>query len=140
MTYHRAIAIEFNHCDPAGIVFYPRYFEMVNSVVENFFREVAGHSYAAMMAAQEGVPTARLEVDFHAPSRLGELLDWRLQVTKMGGSSVDFTVEAWCGDSHRVTARPVLVWVAAGRAKPWPDGIRARLAGFAETGGEAEDA
>ena len=44
--YERLIQIEFNHCDPAGIVFYPRYFEMVNSVCENFFREVAGLSYA----------------------------------------------------------------------------------------------
>jgi len=24
--YERLIQIEFNHCDPAGIVFYPRYF------------------------------------------------------------------------------------------------------------------
>ena len=28
MLYHRLYPIEFNHCDPAGIVFYPRYFEM----------------------------------------------------------------------------------------------------------------
>lgn len=38
--YERLIQIEFNHCDPAGIVFYPRYFEMVNSVIENFFADV----------------------------------------------------------------------------------------------------
>ena len=25
--------VRFQHCDPAGIVFYPRYFEMLNSVV-----------------------------------------------------------------------------------------------------------
>ncbi|MFD1807906.1 hypothetical protein ACFSHQ_06310 [Gemmobacter lanyuensis] len=36
MIYRRPIQIEFNHCDPAGIVFYPRYFEMTNSVIENF--------------------------------------------------------------------------------------------------------
>ena len=65
--FHHPIRIEFNHCDPAGIVFYPRYFEMTNSTVETFFREVAGHSYAAMMESGEGVPTARLEVNFHAP-------------------------------------------------------------------------
>jgi 4-hydroxybenzoyl-CoA thioesterase len=31
MLYHRLYPIEFNHCDPAGIVFYPRYFEMTMS-------------------------------------------------------------------------------------------------------------
>ena len=49
MIYYRTIQVEFNHCDPAGIVFYPRYFEMTNSVVEIFFREVVRHSYADMM-------------------------------------------------------------------------------------------
>ncbi len=133
MIYRRMIPVEFNHCDPAGIVFYPRYFEMVNSVVENFFREVAGRSYAAMIEAGEGVPTARLETEFHAPSRLGEALDWRLSVTRLGGSSVGFTVEAWGGESHRVTAKLVLVWVAwQGRPKPWPDAMRARIAAFQE--------
>ena len=46
MTYTRTVPIEFNHCDPAGIVFYPRYFEMTNSVVENFFPDEVGHSFA----------------------------------------------------------------------------------------------
>jgi 4-hydroxybenzoyl-CoA thioesterase len=133
MIYQRTIPVEFNHCDPAGIMFYPRYFEMVNSVVENFFREVAGHSFAAMMAAGQGVPTARLETEFHLPTRLGEVLDWRLVVTRLGGSSVGFTVEAWCGDTHRVTAKLVLVWVeAGGRPKPWPAAIRARISAFME--------
>jgi 4-hydroxybenzoyl-CoA thioesterase len=30
----------FKHCDPAGIVFYPRYFEMINDCVEAFFDEI----------------------------------------------------------------------------------------------------
>ena len=44
MLYRRLYPIEFNHCDPAGIVFYPRYFEMTNHVCENFFREAVGVS------------------------------------------------------------------------------------------------
>ena len=26
--------VRFQHCDPAGIVFYPRYFEMLNTTIE----------------------------------------------------------------------------------------------------------
>ncbi|MES2145610.1 MAG: thioesterase family protein [Pseudomonadota bacterium] len=133
MIYRRAIPVEFNHCDPAGIVFYPRYFEMTNSVVENFFREVAGQSFAAMMAADEGVPTARIETDFHLPSRLGDVLEWRLSVTRLGQSSVGFRVEAWCEGARRVTVALVLVRVGmGGRPQPWPDAIRARILGFME--------
>ena len=54
MSYTRLIQIEFNHCDPAGIVFYPRYFEMTNSVVENFFADVVGRSFAQMHSGQGG--------------------------------------------------------------------------------------
>ncbi len=133
MIYTRTIPIEFNHCDPAGIVFYPRYFEMTNSVVENFFREVVGHSFAAMMQAGEGVPTARVDTDFHASSRLGDVLDWRLSVTKMGRTSVAFTVEAWADANKRVTARLVLVWVGSdGRPRPWTDKMRAQIMVYTE--------
>ena len=29
--------VRFQHCDPAGIVFYPRYFEMLNATIEEWF-------------------------------------------------------------------------------------------------------
>jgi 4-hydroxybenzoyl-CoA thioesterase len=61
---------------------------MTNSVVENFFADEAGLSFARMMAAGQGVPTARLETDFHAPSRLGDRLEFTLAVTRIGGASV----------------------------------------------------
>ena len=133
MIFHHPIRIEFNHCDPAGIVFYPRYFEMTNSTCENFFREVAGHSFAAMMEHREGVPTARIEANFHVPSRLGEVLDWQLTVTRLGGSSVGFHIEAHCDSSHRLTIDMTLVYVTAkGRPQPWPQAIRDRITTFME--------
>jgi 4-hydroxybenzoyl-CoA thioesterase len=107
MSYTRIIQIEFNHCDPAGIVFYPRYFEMTNSVLENFFREEVGYSYHAMMNDGIGVPTARIETDFRAPSRLGDVLDWTLVVERLGGSSVTFRLAATFCEALRLTARPL---------------------------------
>ena len=111
MIYSRIIPVEFNHCDPAGIVFYPRYFEMLNSLVENFFAEAIGHSFAAMMDAGQGVPTARLEVNFKLPSRLGDKLEWRLEVVRVGESSVSFLATGQVADQVRLTADLTLVWV-----------------------------
>lgn len=129
MSYNRQIRIEFNHCDPAGIVFYPRYFEMTNSVVENFFRDVVGYPFDAMMADGTGVPTARVETDFKVPSRLGDLLDWDLLVERLGGSSATFRLTARCEGQLRLTARLTLVRLGAGkRPTRWPDVIRAMLA------------
>lgn len=133
MSYSRAIRVEFNHCDPAGIVFYPRYFEMTNSVCENFFREVVGFSYRAMMDEGIGVPTVHIETDFKVPSRLGDLLDWRLVVKRVGGSSVTVRLVATCDGEHRLTTQHTLVWLSP-EARParWPDPIRAVLTAHLE--------
>lgn len=130
MIYTRIMPVEFNHCDPAGIVFYPRYFEMTNSLVENFFADMMGYSFGAMMDAGQGVPTARLEVNFKAPSRLGEKLQWALQVVRVGGSSVNFVATAMVDDQLRLTADLTLVWVVGEKSTRWPDAMRARFKAF----------
>lgn len=130
MNYTRIMQVEFNHCDPAGIVFYPRYFEMTNSLVENFFADVMGHSFGAMMDAGQGVPTARLEANFKLPSRLGDKLEWVLRVVRVGGSSVNFIATAMACDQLRLTADLTLVWVEAGRSTRWPDAMRAKFEAF----------
>ena len=132
MIYHRPIQIEFNHCDPAGIVFYPRYFEMINSVAENFFKDVAHRSYASMIATRQGVPTARIETNFHVPSRLGEILDFRLKITRLGASSITFDITAH-GEVNRLTCLLTLVWISPeGRPLPWPEDMRLKLQAFME--------
>ena len=137
MLYRRPYAIEFNHCDPAGIVFYPRYFEMTNHVCENFFREAVGVSYAEMMKQGAGVPTVRIETDFRAPSRLGDVLDVTLEVVRLGGSSVTFEIIGAC-DEVRLVVLITLVWVkeVEGTIAPraWPEAMKARLAGYVRAG------
>ena len=134
MLYHRPYAIEFNHCDPAGIVFYPRYFEMTNHVCENFFREAVGLSYADMMKQHAGVPTVRLETDFRAPSRLGDVLEVTLDVLRLGTSSVTFEIVGACSGQVRLVVAITLVWAkevdGAIGPQPWPDAMRARLQGY----------
>lgn len=131
MPYLRTIPVEFNHCDPAGIVFYPRYFEMTNSMVENFFADVLDYPYARVAAEHRGVPTVRIETDFHAPSRLGDKVEWRLEITRIGTTSVQFLLQA--GDPARLTARLTLVWLTPqGRPEPWPEDVRRKMTAFVE--------
>lgn len=133
MIYNRQMRVEFNHCDPAGIVFYPRYFEMTNSLAENFFRDVVDFPYEAMMAAGQGVPTARIDMTFHAPSRLGDLLDWQLRLIRLGTTSLDVTIEVRCGGERRLSGTKTLVQInEKGRPLPWTDEIRARITAYME--------
>jgi hypothetical protein len=38
-AFQREILVRFGHCDAAGWVFYPRYFEMVSDFVEDWFED-----------------------------------------------------------------------------------------------------
>ena len=72
--------VRFQHCDPAGIVFYPRYFEMLNATIEEWFATRLGLSFAEIHGPMGmGVPTAAHQTPTStAPSRLGERLDFAL--------------------------------------------------------------
>ena len=133
MSYTREIQIEFNHCDPAGIVFYPRYFEMTNSVVENFFNDVVGRSFASMhRGADNGVPTVSLVAEFVAPSRLGDKVLFSLKIEKLGRSSVSLKIEGHMGTDLRLRVALVLVWIDGMKSAAWPEAMRARMAAYME--------
>ncbi len=85
--------IQFKHCDPAGIVFYPRYFEMINDAVEAFFEEAVRMPFHKIIP-KNGVPLADINVRFLSPSYHGESLDFKLEVLKIGRSSLFFAIEA----------------------------------------------
>ena len=128
MSWTHRIAVEFRDCDPAGIVFYPRYFEMANAVVERFFAAELGRPFAAVVGGGNGVPTARIAADFPRPSRLGDLLDAELTVTRVGRTSAAYRLTARCGGEERLRVEAVLVWTGpGGRPEPWPADLRAGL-------------
>ena len=69
-----------------------------------------------------------MESNFHAPSRLGDRLDFTLDVARIGGASINFKLTARCAQELRITADLTLVWVQSGRPAPWPEALRSRLA------------
>lgn len=133
MIFRQNIRIEFNHCDPAGIVFYPRFFEMTNSVVESFFREVATLPFDRLMQQREGVPAAAIATVFHAPARLEEVLEWRLEVPRLGRTSLALHIEAHGAGRHRLSTDMTVVYITEhGRPQRWPEAVRARISDFME--------
>lgn len=122
--------VMFQHCDPAGIVFYPRYFEMINEVIETFFDEAVGWSFRQMHSVDRvGVPMGRIATEFQAASRLGDVLDWTFLVTRVGGASLDFDLRSACDGSGRLAATGTLVLVDldAMKSMSWPGPHRATL-------------
>lgn len=84
--------VKFKHCDTAGIVFYPRYFEMLNDTIEDWF-DVLELPFYEMHSSNMGVPMANIECNFKKPSFLGEILKKELSVIKLGRSSCTLKIE-----------------------------------------------
>jgi len=127
MGYHVTQKVLFRHCDPAGIVFFPRYFEMVNDCLEAFFAEELDWPWERLHG-NGAVPAVQIDTRFSAPSRQGETLDLRLSIHKVGHSSLSYSLTAGCGSETRFETRATLVHVGAtGRPMPWPDDIRDKL-------------
>ncbi|WP_058283001.1 acyl-CoA thioesterase [Ruegeria denitrificans] len=120
----------FKHCDPAGIVFFPRYFEMINDCIEAFFDQ--GLNVPFHDLHREGaLPTAQIQTQFPAPSRHGDQLIFQLQINRVGNSSATYTMTARCGNGGRLTCSATLVHIDAdGRPEAWPDTIRWKLGSF----------
>ncbi|QBX99400.1 acyl-CoA thioesterase [Rhodophyticola sp. CCM32] len=123
-TYPQKIL--FKHCDPAGIVFYPRYFEMINDCVEAFFAQI-GFPFETLHKTAS-VPTAEISTRFTAPSRHGDHLILTLEATRLGRSSLGLEITASAGTEARFACTSTLVLVdATGRPLRWPDPMRAAL-------------
>ncbi len=124
MAYSIEQKVLFKHCDPAGIVFYPRYFEMMNDCVELFFADVLQWPFEELLKTA-GAPTAEISTRFLAPSRHGDTLQLSLTVTSLGTSSIGVSIDAHCDDQLRFQTRSRLVHVGTdGRSAPWPQPVR----------------
>ena len=125
--------VRFADTDPAGIVFYPRYFEMVNGVVENWCAEALEWSFKEQLIdSKVGLPTVHLEADFINPSFLGDDLDITLQILTLGRTSCTLSITASCKGEKRFVVRPVLVLIDTikYKAQAFPDHIREKMLPF----------
>ena len=134
-TFTTERRVRFADCDAAGIVFFPRYFEMLNGVVEDWFAGPIEASFRELhVNRQVSVPTAAVEARFIAPSRLEDDLIFTLTVTRLGRTSCSLRHRITAGGALRFEARQTLVYVGASlKPEPWPDALRARIAPYLET-------
>ena len=133
MHFEREQLIRFSHCDPAAIVFFPRYFVMFNGLVEDWFDDGLGLGYANVVVQRRiGLPTVALNCEFQLPSRMGERVQLRLSVARLGRSSIALALECRHDDQTRVRLQQVLVTTSldTGHAIAIPDDVRAAIERF----------
>ena len=132
--------IKFKHCDPAGIVFYPRYFEMANDLVEDWFEEI-GFSFATIhnQDYRFGVPVLKIETTFKKPGYLGEVIDKELVVKQIGKTSIHLEIifrENTASRDIKLLINKVLVKVnlTTMRSTAWNEVCKERMNSYLKEG------
>jgi len=89
LTNTRQIRVQWGDCDPAGIVFYPRYFEWFDASSILLFEKATGMIKKSMLEKYQGAGLALLEARavFKIASHYGEDLEIETGITEFRRSS-----------------------------------------------------
>jgi 4-hydroxybenzoyl-CoA thioesterase len=135
------VAIGWGHCDPAGIVYFPRFFELFHQAMETWFGARLGLPYDHMITVRKiGFPSVHTEADFTKPTRFGETVVVELRLAAIGKSSLTlaYRVHGPGGEADvRATGKTIVAVMDLDpaspgfrRALPIPDDLRAQLEAF----------
>jgi 4-hydroxybenzoyl-CoA thioesterase len=126
-THTRIVRIEWGDCDPAGIVFYPRYFAMFDHSTVLLIEAALGMNKHALYGAYafDGYPVVETRARFFFPTRYGDDVSIETALTKVGRSSFRLRHRLSKDGALAVEAQEARVWVVrdrerSGRLKPQP--------------------
>jgi 4-hydroxybenzoyl-CoA thioesterase len=135
----RIVRIEWADCDPAGIVFYPRYFEMFDSSTHRLF-EAAGWKKADLRRefAIIGYPMVDTRARFLIASSFGDDIVIETKIVALRNSSFDVEHKAFKpspeGERLAIEAFETRVWAGPHpddpkrlKSRPIPDVVLQRL-------------
>jgi 4-hydroxybenzoyl-CoA thioesterase len=127
LVYRREVRIEWGDCDPAAIVFYPRYLAFFDANTAYLF-EAAGLPKAEMVKAYGiiGIPLVDVAAKFFIPSKFGERITIQSHIAGFGRSSMKIAHQVFKADGRvAIQAQETRVWAC--RDPERAEGIRAQV-------------
>jgi 4-hydroxybenzoyl-CoA thioesterase len=131
----RPVRIEWGDCDPAGIVFAPRYFDMLTENTIRLFEEAGLGRKRDMLAAQGilGYPLLDCSARFLRPCRYGDDVLVESAAPDFGRTSFTIDSRITLAGETCVEYREKRVWAAHDpergiRSIPVPDEVRTAFA------------
>jgi YbgC/YbaW family acyl-CoA thioester hydrolase len=131
------IKVRWSEADPAGIVFYPRFFEWFDVATEALFDSL-GLSWPVIFPKYQvvGVPIVEMGARFASPVRYGDTVTVRATVLDVRQKTFRVEHEVSVGERHCASGFEVRAWVGqpdepGGRlaAKPIPPEVAMWLKG-----------
>jgi len=125
LTNERKLQIEWGDCDPAGIVFYPRFFAIFDASTDRLLSAGLGMAkiHWAARFGIVGIPMVKTGAEFHAPCRFGDEVVVQSRIAGLRRSSFQVLHRLVRGETLAVEAEETRVWT--GRDPDDPAGIRA---------------
>jgi 4-hydroxybenzoyl-CoA thioesterase len=136
-TNTRDIQVEWGDCDPAGIVFYPRYFAWFDACTAGLFA-AAGLPKPLLLGKYgiAGIPMVDTGATFRLPARFGETFRVETSAVAFRRSSFDIRHRILKDGALAAEGRETRVWTAADpdhperlKSKPIPEEVIALLTG-----------
>ncbi len=124
-TFRRSLTIAWGDCDPAGIVFNPRFFEMFDASSWQMFEAALGVKRQDINARYGivGIALVDARANFMKPARFGDTVEIVSRVKEFRRSSFEVEHLLSVGGELAVEGNETRVWAA--RRADDPDHIRA---------------
>lgn len=112
LAVRREVRIEWGDCDPAGIVFYPRYFAMFDAATAGLFEAALGTTKLEWTGRYGivGIPTVDTGARFLIPSRYGDTITIETQAGDIRRSSFDIAHRVFKDGALAIEAHETRVW------------------------------
>ena len=125
LTFRRQLKIEWGHCDPAGIVFNPRFFEFFDANSWLLFETALGlkQQHLASTYGIVGIALVDARANFLKPAKFGDTIEIASQISEFRRSSFDVEHRISIGGELAVEGGETRVWAA--RSADDPDRISA---------------
>lgn len=123
------IRIYYEDTDAGGIVFYANYLKFFERARTEWLR-AAGVGQQELLDRHSTIfVVKRASLDYHAPARLDDELNLTLSIAKLGAASVQFTQQAWRGETLLTSASIKVGCVDAATLRPraLPDDAAAKM-------------
>jgi 4-hydroxybenzoyl-CoA thioesterase len=119
LTNRKTIQIEWGDCDPAKIVFYPRYLAYFDACTTALFKK-AGLSKRKMLNTYQivGIPLVDLRASFTVPSRFSDTVVVESEITEWRRSSFCVRHRLFNKSVLAVECVEIRVWAAVSESDP----------------------
>ncbi len=120
LTNSKIIRIEWGDCDPAGIVYYPRYFEIFDACTHLLFERASGVTKFLMEKKYDmiGIPMVDTRARFMRSSRYGDDVTVETTATEFRRSSFDVKHRVLNDGQLAAEAFETRVWVGRDPGNP----------------------